>query len=272
MNLADITPLVLTYNEGPNLARTLAALSWAARVVVVDSGSTDDTLQICRESPGVDVHTRPFDSFAAQRTFGLTLVRTPWVLSFDADYVLTDEGLAELRGLSPVPDVRAYEARFAYCVHGRRLRGSLYPPRIVLFRHEGARYEPEGHSERLVIDGRCASLAAEVRHDDRKPLDRWWADQWRYARQEAVHLLRTPRSELNAKDRLRRDTPVVPALVLLYGLVYRRLLLDGWAGCFYVTQRLLAELVLLLLLTERRLTRTTGAAAPAVDHTGETRA
>ena len=75
--LDDITPLVITYNEAPNIARTLDRLLWARRIVVIDSGSTDETLEIVRSYPQAEVIHRPFDDFASQCNFGIAQVATP---------------------------------------------------------------------------------------------------------------------------------------------------------------------------------------------------
>ena len=80
-----ITPLVLTLDEAPNLERCLSRLQWAFRVIVLDSGSTDDTVAIARGFPNVDVHVRAFDSHTEQWNAGIDLVQSPWVLSLDAD-------------------------------------------------------------------------------------------------------------------------------------------------------------------------------------------
>jgi len=81
-----ITPLVVTLDEAPNIARTLDKLTWARRIVVVDSGSVDGTIEILKRYPQVDRFDRTFDSFAEQCNFGLAQVQTEWVLSLDADY------------------------------------------------------------------------------------------------------------------------------------------------------------------------------------------
>ena len=71
---SQITPLILTFNEAPNIERTLARLTWAARIVVVDSFSTDETQAICQRFPQVDFIPRTFESFAAQCNFGLSQI------------------------------------------------------------------------------------------------------------------------------------------------------------------------------------------------------
>ena len=98
MNLNQITPLILTFNEKENIARSVAPLLWAKEILIVDSGSTDGTADIARAAhPNVRIVTRDFDSFAAQCNFGLTQIETEWVLSMDADYLLTPQFIKEIR-------------------------------------------------------------------------------------------------------------------------------------------------------------------------------
>ncbi|HEY2875614.1 MAG TPA: hypothetical protein VGJ56_27040, partial [Reyranella sp.] len=148
-----------------------------------------------------------------------------------------------------------YRASFIYCVHGRPLSGSLYPPRAVLYRSKGARYENVGHGHRVAIPGAVSDLKGAIYHDDRKPLARWLDAQVRYAQREADHLLATPREQLSSVDRLRRMAWPAPVLVLFYVLIAKRALFDGYAGWFYAFQRLYAEVLLALELIDRRLSK-----------------
>jgi len=260
----DITPVVLTYNEDANLERTLTRLTWAPRVVVVDSYSTDETIAICAGYPNVDVVQRTFDSHTAQWNFGVAQVRTAWVLSLDADYVLSDELIHELAAWTPGPNVSAYLARFEYRVFGRPLRASLYPPRAVLFRPGAATYVTDGHTQRLSVDGPTGWLTGRIAHDDRKTVDRWFADQLRYSAQEARHLLETPAAELNRIDRVRRSVVLGPPVVAAYALFGRGLVLDGWPGFYYVIQRTIAEMLLALRVLDGRCRVSPGTSRVAV--------
>ncbi len=251
MNLADITPLVLTWNEAPNLERTLARLAWAEQVVVLDSGSTDGTQDIARRFSNVRLETRPFDNHTSQWNHGVDLVRTPWVLSLDADYVLGagfEQELADLDGRAA-----AYEAAFRYLIGGQPLRASLYPPRAVLFQKSGCRYVQDGHTQLLSVQGSVKALRSMINHDDRKPLSRWIASQDKYALLEAEKLLAADPATLRVQDRLRRTGWAAVPATLIYTLVVKRTLLDGWRGWFYTLQRVLAEIMLALRLLEARL-------------------
>jgi glycosyltransferase involved in cell wall biosynthesis len=253
----QITPLLITYNEAPNIARTVGKLTWAKRIVVIDSGSTDATLELLRSFPQVEVLEHPFADFAGQCNFGLSHVDTPWVLSLDADYELSDALVEELATLRPGDDIAGYRARFVYRIHGRALRGTLYPPRIVLYRKDRARYRNEGHGHRVVIDGQVLNsqvlpLSGIIYHDDRKPLARWFASQQRYAQLEARYLLDTPTDRLTRGDRIRRLVWAAPIGVLFYTLLVKGCILDGWPGWYYALQRLIAEALIALELIEQR--------------------
>lgn len=250
--LQQVGVLILAYNEAPNIGRTLDALTAFPEVLVLDSGSTDETLAIAACYPNVRVATRPFDSHAAQWNHGLTAcgLNRGWVLALDADYVLPEALVGEIDALVPVDDVSGYLTGFRYCVWGRELSGSLYPPVVTLYRREKARYVQDGHTQRVQIDGRVLPLSGRIRHDDRKPLARWLASQDRYAQLECELLLSKPWAALRWRDRLRRMKVVTPWLVPLYCLTVGRGLLDGWAGLYYALQRGVAETILSLKLFE----------------------
>jgi glycosyltransferase involved in cell wall biosynthesis len=251
--LDDVTPMVITYNEEANIARTLARLAWARRILVIDSGSTDATLEIVRSFRQADIIHRPFDNFASQCNFGLDQIASPWVLSLDADYELSAEFVAEMGSLRPSDSTGGYGSHFVYRIHGYPLRGSLYPQRIVLYRKQGAFYRNEGHGHRVAVIGEVLPLASAIYHDDRKPLARWLASQQLYALREAEHLLSVNRSTLKRADRIRLALWPAPFLALVYALFVKGCVLDGWPGWFYALQRLLAETMTALAILNRRL-------------------
>jgi glycosyltransferase involved in cell wall biosynthesis len=250
----EITPLIITYNEAPNIRRTLEKLQWAQRIVVIDSGSTDDTIEILRAYPKIEVIRHPFTDFAAQCNFGLTQIFSPWVLSLDADYELSDELATELGSLA-LRGPAGYQARFVYRIYGRPLRGSLYPPRTVLYRKDKAFYRNEGHGHRVVVDGDILPLQGVIYHDDRKPLSRWIASQQRYAHEEANYLLNARLDAMTRTDRIRLMGWPAPIGVFFYALLVKGCLFDSWPGWFYVIQRVIAEALIALEIIARRLSQ-----------------
>jgi glycosyltransferase involved in cell wall biosynthesis len=250
--LSQITPIVITWNEEPNIGRALGRLDWAREVLVVDSGSTDGTLEIAASHPKVRLLPRRFTGFSDQWNHALRHAQADWVMTLDADYLLSDALIEELRGLRPTADVAGYSCRFRYWVLGTPLRGSLYPPRTVLFRRTHGAFHDEGHQQRLDLTGRCELLANTIYHDDRKPLSRWLSVQERYASVEAQRLLAAHLTDLDWMDRIRRTGVWAAPIAVVYCLVVKRCLLDGRPGLYYVFQRGIAEAILALKLLENR--------------------
>jgi hypothetical protein len=255
VELSAITPFVLTLDEEPNIGRVLEALRWAARVLVVDSGSADRTVEIARSYPNVDLRARSFDSFAGQSAFALQAIETPWTMALDADYVVPARLMEEIAALPDAPVENAFSVPFEYLALGRKLRGSLYPPRQVLFRTGLAAFEQDGHAHRVRVAGPSGALRTPIAHDDRKGIRRWLRNQATYAGQEAAKLAGSPIRELDWPDRLRSTMLLGPPAVALWCLVGRGLVLDGRAGLYYTAQRAVAEGMLSLKLMQARWKR-----------------
>ncbi|WP_414542633.1 glycosyltransferase family 2 protein [Nostoc sp. CCY0012] len=249
--LKKVTPLILTYNEAPNIGRTLQNLAWAKEIIVIDSYSNDETLEILNSYPHVKVFQKKFDTHATQWNYGLEQVKSPWVLSLDADYIVTDELIAEIEVL-PIIDsqINGYFARFKYCVFGKPLRGTILPPRQVLFRKDKAIYIDDGHTQLLQLTGKSATLSGYINHDDRKSFSRWLWAQDRYMLIEVKKLLETPVNELSLSDRIRKQKLFAPFIILFYCLILKGGILDEWAGWYYAFQRVLAEIMLSIRLIE----------------------
>ncbi|MBF0175435.1 MAG: glycosyltransferase family 2 protein [Magnetococcales bacterium] len=254
--LDQITPVILTCNESPNIGRTLEKLWWASRVVVLDSFSTDTTRDMAVSFPNVDFHQRFFDTHAQQWNVAIhdiIIEEDAWILALDADYQVSEALTRELTKLRPSAKTVGYMARFRYCIDGKPLRGTLYPDKVVLFRRSCGRYYQDGHTQALAIDGHVEFLRHPIDHDDRKSLSYWLQAQDRYMRLEADHILSTPWMKLSWPDRLRRLCFVAPFLVLIKCLLLKGGILDGRPGLYYAAQRSLSEILLTLRLLERRM-------------------
>lgn len=253
--LDRISVLVLTYNEAPNIERTLEALRRMPEIAVLDSNSSDETAEIVARFPNARLVRRAFDTHADQWNHGLTHcgIEREWVLALDADYVVSMELLDEIGALDPPAAVGGYRVSFNYCIHGKRLSASLYPPVVTLFRNVIARFEQFGHTQRVLVDGDIRDLRHRIDHDDRKPLMRWLSSQQNYTRLEADYLLNTPPAALSRIGRIRLMMWPAPLLVFFYTLLAKGLIFSGWHGWLYAFQRLLAELMIATELLDRRL-------------------
>jgi len=249
MNISDLTAVVLTFNEEQNIERVLRSLDWLEAVCVVDSYSTDATREICEKFRNVSFFQRKFDNHASQWNFAISLVNTPWLLTLDADHVL--DKIWKDAWIKCNGEFDAYLARFEYLLAGKKLRSSLYPPKIVLFRKGYGYFVQDGHTQRIVINGKIGFFPAKIYHDDRKKLQRWFFNQLKYSELEAEKILHG--SNTRFADLLRKTCWIMPVLIIPYTLFVRGLIFDGIRGWIYAMQRLIAETLIALLLLEKKL-------------------
>ena len=251
--LDHITPVLLTYNEEQNIARTLSRLAWAKSIVVVDSGSTDRTLAALAEFPNVRVYIRRFDTHANQWRYAIdnTNITTDWILRLDADYQVSDALITELAQLDPKAPVSAYRIGFDYAIFSRKLLSSLYPANAILLRRGSFSVRDRGHTEAWDVHGPIAALIGRITHDDRKPTGQWLISQARYMQRELDRL--RVRSESRLVRFLRLRPPLMPIAIFLYCLFGKGLFLNGRAGLYYALQRMVAETVLSLMVLEETL-------------------
>jgi glycosyltransferase involved in cell wall biosynthesis len=185
-----ISVLVLTLNEEANLGRCLDSLEWVDDVVVLDSGSSDRTVEIA-EKRGARVRCRPFDDYASQRNYGLREVefRHAWLLMIDADEVVPAELANEmLQAVAVCPDnVSMFRVRRKDHLMGRWLKHSSgYPTwfgRLVRVGHVSVE---RAINEEYHADGGVRSLKNHLHHYPfNKGLHAWFDKHNRYSAMEA---------------------------------------------------------------------------------------
>jgi glycosyltransferase involved in cell wall biosynthesis len=250
MNSPKLTALILTKNEEPNIDRVLKKLTWLERVVILDSFSTDATIEIANSYPNVVSYKRVFDTFATQCNYGLSLIKSEWVLSLDADYVLTDRFIDETKKFIEQADKTAYFVKFKFLVFGKSLSGDNTTPRAVLFKLSKCNYYDDGHCHRLAINGDTGNFKSYILHDDRKSLTRWLNNQDGYATKERDKLLNPGNIPLSLSSKIRKTKVLAPFIVFFHCLFVKRLIFNGWAGWHYTLQRTMVEMLLAIKLIE----------------------
>ena len=155
-----------------------------------------------------------------------------------------------LKALQPPAGVNGYQASFIYCVHGKPLRGSAYPPVTVLYRREHATYQQDGHTQRVVISGETRQLHSPILHDDRKPLERWVASQLSYSALEAQRI--ASRDSYRFRDRL-RELGVMPVIAGALAYIRAGGPFRGAAAVRYAYERAAYESLLAIRLMSLKL-------------------
>ncbi len=166
MNTTTLGVAIITRNAAARLAQCLAALSFADEVVVLDSGSTDATLDIARAHGARVIERADWPGFGAQKNRALDALSTDWILSIDADEVVSPELAASIRAAlaAPAADVYCVDRLSSFC--GSWIRHSGWYPDWLprLFRRGAARFSADLVHERLVFDGRTARLTGQLLH------------------------------------------------------------------------------------------------------------
>jgi glycosyltransferase involved in cell wall biosynthesis len=249
--LDNITPIILTYNEAPNISRTLDALRWAQTVVVLDSGSTDETKQIAAGYDNVKWFERPFDNHQAQWQYAIsqTGVTTEYVLALDADMEVPSAFKDELQEFLS-GNFAGGDVPFVYCYYGRPLAGSLYPNQVRVFRLRDVVVTQVDHTQHFAVTGAVYKFRNRLIHDDRKPLERWVSSQLSYQvlNDEAIGNGGPKRFKYSL-----RRTGLMPPMVALLAYLRSGGPFGGAASARYAYERLVCESLLAIRLMNRRL-------------------
>ena len=160
-----LSAIIITKNEAANIASCLAGIAFCDERIVVDSGSDDGTVDIARAA-GATVVAHPWEGFGAQKNFALSQARGEWVLSIDADELVSAPLAAEILSTIGSAAADGYEIARLSTFLGRPMRHSGWFPDYVLrlFRREKARFTNDLVHERVVCTGRVARLACTLDH------------------------------------------------------------------------------------------------------------
>ena len=195
--MTDMTIIILTKDEEVNIRRCIESIKGLAkRIVVVDSGSTDKTIEIAR-SLGADIYSHPWIHYADQFNWALdnTNINTKWVFRFDADECVTPElynEIVEACNIHQNDDVHAMMMRYKIYFLGKFLKhGGAYPfLKITIFKPKYGRFENRAFGEHIVMtEGRTIDLVHDCIHYDFKDLTSFVDKHNKYATREVADYL-----------------------------------------------------------------------------------
>ena len=249
-----ISIVILTFNEQLNIQRCLDSVKWSSDIVLMDSGSTDSTVQIA-EKFGARILTRKFDTFAHQRNHAMQVgsFRNAWVLHLDADEVVTDSLRDEMLAVveSGAQKFPVYRVPSKIIFMNRWLKhAGMYPSYQVRFgRAEELRFIDYGHGQREVQSAdQVGTLESPLDHYNfSKGINDWFLRHLRYAKAEAEQSFEDQPASVNLAQitsmnstqrrrslkKLASRMPFRPLLRFMYVYVFCGGFLDGRAGFHY---------------------------------------
>ena len=234
-----LSVVIITHNEELNLARTLASVQslvvdGRGEIVVVDSGSTDRTVEIAK-SHGAKVFVEEWKGYAAQKNSAIAKATGDWILSLDADEEMDRDLASEIAARIPTgANSVGHEKETGYWIArknyflGRRIRhGGYWPdPKLRLFRRGMARFEERAvHEDAHLTEGVAGQLKGALLHHSYPTLTDYLDHMNRYSSLGAKMVV--------AKGRVRFsvfDIVVRPAATFLYNYFFRLGFLDGREG------------------------------------------
>ena len=223
-----ISLVLITFNEAHNLQRALNNCDWADEVIVVDSGSTDGTVQLA-EQLGAKVHHKVFNGFGEQKHYAVSLAKNDWVFLLDADEEFTNELAQELHSFAQsaakISEVGFWVPRHFFFL-GKLLRfgGQYGNLQLRLFNKQHGNYNLAKVHERPMLSGEIGNLKGAMIHYSYQSLHQYFAKFNEYTSAGA--------SEVLAKNKLVRKWKVVFRFPISFIQLYiiKGLILDGYPG------------------------------------------
>jgi glycosyltransferase involved in cell wall biosynthesis len=228
----SVSVVLITKNEEKIIARCLESIRWADEIIVVDSGSADDTVPIAKRF-GAKVILKKWEGYAKQKNFGMSKAKSRWILSLDADEIITaelnEEILSAVHGKNGDYD-GFYIPRRTY-FYGRLLKhGNIYPDyQLRLFRKGAGKYEETEIHERLVLKGEAGRMKNPMLHYSKDSIKAHVEVMNSYTTLEVKRAIKIGYMPTGY------SVLIKPMLYFMKHYIFRAGFLDGFAGLVYYT-------------------------------------
>jgi glycosyltransferase involved in cell wall biosynthesis len=183
VKLPNLSVIVIVKNEEHDIAAGLDSVKdLAGEIVVIDSGSTDRTVDICKRYTNL-VQFNEFKGYGPQKQVALNKAKGPWILNIDADERVTPALAEEIRSvLSAGPSEAGFDVPFRHFFLGKRLRfgGAAGEKHLRLFRKDAASYGNDAVHEGISVKGPIGRLVNPIDHYSYRNLDEYLEKRDRY--------------------------------------------------------------------------------------------
>jgi len=170
----SVSVVVITKNEEASIERCLRSVDWADEVIVLDSGSTDRTVEISQKLGARVSVTTDWPGYGPQKNRALSQAAGDWILSLDADEWVTPDLRDEIRSVISRPDgAVAFRVPRLSSFCGRFMRHSgWWPDHVIrLFRRGAARFSDDVVHEHVIVEGKTGTLRVPIMHETFVDLD-----------------------------------------------------------------------------------------------------
>ena len=193
--MAKLSVIIITKNEAVNIRACIESVAWADEIIVVDSGSSDATVEICREL-GAQVYVHDWPGFGMQKNRALGYATKDWVFSIDADERVTHELREEIQSAMQRGQAEGYEIPRLSSFCGRYMHHSGWYPDYVLrlFRRGSGKFSDDLVHERVIVNGPIAKLQQLLLHESFRDLEQLLAKINHYSTASAQMLHRKNRT------------------------------------------------------------------------------
>lgn len=229
MKKEPLSLVIITLNEASRIRRCIESVPFADEVVVVDSGSTDRTVEIA-EQTGARVIYQTWLGYGRQKQYAVEQANNDWVLSLDADEWLSSELAQSIENTLVAPELQAYQSPRCNRFMGRWLKhGEGYPDRSLrLFHRQYARWSSDAVHEKVDVEGAMGVLSGDLLHESQETLQQYLDKQNRYTTLQAEQLYQSGKRPAPFKLLL---SPLV-RFIKFY--LFRRGFLDGVPGLIHI--------------------------------------
>jgi len=215
---AKLSAVIITKNESENIANALKSVQFASDILILDSGSSDNTCEIAL-SYGARVKKQKWLGFGPQKNKAVELAKNDWVLALDADEQITEELKEEIIKTISAPKFHAYHISRLNNFFGKNIRfGGLYPDRSIrLFNKKFCHFTSDKVHEKVLCKTQSGYLKNHMTHNAFNTIDQFVSKQKLYA-------------GLSSKKTNYLKAFLSPIWVFIKMYILRLGFLDGWRG------------------------------------------
>ncbi len=239
------------YNEEKNIKLTLSRLSNFKNVYLIDSNSSDKTVNIANNFENVSIIRTNLNSYIEKLNFAIKHCKQDYIMILDADYILNEDLINNIDNLNISQDVDGYFCNFYFMINNTIIREKIYPSKVFLFKNK-YQFSEIGHRENLNINSnKLKFVNGEIYHNDKKEFKYWIKSQINIAKKESDYILKS--KKVNSREFIRKIPFLSIFIALFYFGIIRKVILYFPSGYFFLFQRILYEIILNYYIIKKRL-------------------